>query len=114
MPLPAMWECDLADDSLRWSPGVYDLFGLPRGASITREDVLALYAPESLRELAALRRQAIATCGSFTFEAEICRPDGARRWIRIMADVITRDGRATHLYGSKQDVTTAWRAACVG
>lgn len=28
------WECHLADDSLSWTDGVYDLFGLPRGSAI--------------------------------------------------------------------------------
>jgi PAS domain-containing protein len=103
--LPAAWECDLADDSLRWSPGVFDLFGLPRDSIPLRDDVVRQYAPESRAELERLRGHAIATCGSFTFEAEIRWPDGSPRWIRIMADVVTRDGRATHLYGCKQDIT---------
>lgn len=103
--LPAMWECDLADDSLRWSPGVFDLFGLSRGMPIERPAVVNQYTPASRAELDRLRSHAIATCGSFTFEAEIRRTDGTPRWIRIMADVVTRDGRATHLYGSKQDIT---------
>jgi PAS domain-containing protein len=103
--LPAAWECDLADDSLRWSPGVFDLFGLPRGASVRRSDVVRQYTPESRAELDRLRSHAIATCGSFTFEAEIIRPDGTPCWIRIMADVVMQGGRATHLYGSKQDIT---------
>lgn len=103
--LAAAWECDLADDSLRWAPGVFDLFGLERGAALRREEVVLLYAPESRAMLDHLRGHAIATCGSFTFEAEIRRPCGDLRWIRIAADVVARDGRATHLYGTKQDVT---------
>jgi PAS domain-containing protein len=103
--LPAAWECDLADDSLRWAPGVFDLFGLERGGVLRREDVVLQYMPESRALLDRLRSHAIATCGSFTFEAEIRRPDGDLRWIRIAADVVARDGRATHLYGTKQDVT---------
>lgn len=103
--LAATWECDLSDDSLRWSPGVFDLFGLPRGVPVERGAVVDQYTPESRAELDRLRSNAIATCGSFTFEAEIRQPDGSPRWIRIMADVVTRDGRATHFYGSKQDIT---------
>jgi hypothetical protein len=34
-PHAGCWECNLADNSLIWSGGVYDLFGLPRGAAIT-------------------------------------------------------------------------------
>ena len=108
--LPAAWECDLADDSLRWAPGVFDLFGLERGGVLRREDVLLQYTPDSRTLLDRLRSHAITTCGSFTFEAEIRRPDGELRWIRIAADVVARDGRATHLYGTKQDVTAEMQA----
>ena len=84
---------------------MFDLFGLPRGVPVERSTVVDQYTPDSRAELDRLRSNAIATCGSFTFEAEIRQPDGTPRWIRIMADVVTRDGRATHLYGSKQDTT---------
>ena len=53
----------------------------------------------------ACAADAIARCGSFTFEAQFRRLDGALRWMRISADVACRDGRATHLYGLKQDIT---------
>src|SRR3546814_5354318 len=46
-PLPAAWECDLNGDVLTWAPGVFDLFGLPRGCPISRCDTAAMYAPES-------------------------------------------------------------------
>lgn len=108
--LPVAWECDLADESLRWAPGVFDLFGLPRGAAIKRSEVVLQYLPDSRAELERLRSHAIATCGSFTFEAQIRSFDGALRWIRIAADVVSRDGRATHLYGTKQDVTAEMQA----
>lgn len=110
-PLPAAWECDLDGDVLRWAPGVYDLFGLPHGCQISRDDIVAMYAPESRARLAQLRSHAIATCGSFTFEAHILRPDGTPRWMRVTADVLCRDGRATHLYGAKLDITAEMPAA---
>jgi len=103
--LAAAWECNLADDSLRWAAGVFDLFGLERGSALRREAVLLHYAPESRALLDQLRSHAIATCGSFTFEAAIRRANGDLRWLRIAADVVAKDGRATHLYGTKQDVT---------
>jgi PAS domain S-box-containing protein len=105
LPLPARWECDLADDSLRWSPGIYDLFGIPRGTRLDRRDIVAMYVEESRVLLDRLRTEAIAECGSFTFEAQIRRRDGELRWMRVSADIIGRDGRAMRLYGLKQDIT---------
>jgi PAS domain S-box-containing protein len=104
-PMPAAWECDLSDDSLRWTPGVFEIFGLPADRPVRRDDVVAMYTPESQAELKRLRDAAIAGCGSFTFDAEIRRPDGETRWMRVTADVEVRNGRPVYLYGLKQDIT---------
>lgn len=105
LPIQARWECDLSDDSLSWSDGVYDLFGLERGTPVTRETILAMYSAESREELGRLRTTAIAEHGSFTFEAKIRRPDGQLRWMRVTADVEAENGVARYLYGTKIDVT---------
>ena len=105
LPLPGAWRCDLADNSLTWSKGVFELFGIPHGARIDRREVVALYADESRELLERLRSDAIANCGSFTFEARIRRADGEWRWMRVTADVVASGGRATHLYGMKQDIS---------
>lgn len=104
-PMPAAWECDLSDDSLRWTPGVFEIFGLAPDQPVRRDDVVAMYSAESQAELKRLRDEAIANCGSFTFDAEIRRADGETRWMRVTADVEARDGRAVYLYGLKQDIT---------
>ncbi|ODP37404.1 PAS domain-containing protein [Sphingomonas turrisvirgatae] len=108
--LQALWQCDLRDQSLTWSPGVYELFGLPRDASVQRDDIVAMYLPESRNQLARLRSTALATLGSFTFEAQIRRADGELRWMRVTADVACEDGVARYLYGSKVDVTDEMNA----
>jgi len=104
-PLPAYWECDLITGALRWSPGVYDLFGLPRDSMPERDTIAGMYVDDSREMLERLRDAAIAECGSFTFDAQIRRADGELRWMRLTADVITKDGRAVQLYGTKQDIT---------
>ncbi|WP_343519910.1 PAS domain-containing protein [Sphingomonas sp.] len=110
MPIHAAWQCDLTDNSLIWSDGVYDLFGLTRGSALDRDAVVAMYLPESRLELARLRDAAIAGCGSFTFEARIRRADGEIRWMRVTADVVREGGVARYLYGTKIDVTAEMAA----
>ena len=105
LALPAAWQCDLATEKLSWSTGVFDLFGIPPGAAIDRRSTLEFYVPESRRLLDRLRTEALETCGSFTFEAQIRRVDGGLRWMRLNADVQKRNGRAVTLYGTKQDIT---------
>jgi len=99
------WQCDLSDGSLSWSPPVFALFGLDPACPIDRRAALEMYEPESRLLMERLRAQAIDERGSFTMEAQIRRADGALRWMRLTADVVCRGGRATHLYGMKQDIT---------
>lgn len=104
-PLPAAWQCDLADDSLRWTDGVYDLFGIARGTELDRRETAEMYVAESRELLERLRSKAIANRESFTFEAKIKRMDGEFRWMRVTADIVCKAGRVRLLYGTKQDIT---------
>lgn len=103
--LPAAWECELATETLRWSPGVYDLFGFPRGSVVARAEAVAMYTPESAVLLEQVRSRAVAEGSSFTIDVTIRRRDGALRRMRLTADVECEDGRPVRLYGTKQDVT---------
>ncbi|WP_294258639.1 PAS domain-containing protein [uncultured Sphingomonas sp.] len=105
IPLPAAWECDLATDALRWAPGVYDLFGVPRSEPLSRDDVVGMYTPESQALLREVRERAIAEGSSFTIDVAIRRRDGELRKMRLTADVECENGRPVRLYGTKQDVT---------
>lgn len=107
VPLPAAFRCDLRDNSLIWAPGVFDLFGYARGTAPDRREVVELYTGESRELLERLRSEAIATAGSFTFEADIVRLDGTPRRIRITADTQKVAGKTRWLYGLKQDITHA-------
>ncbi len=99
------WRCELADSSLYWTAGIYDLFGLPADARIDRRDAVSMYAEESRETMERLRAEAIDRGGRFSLEAEIVRTDGARRWMRLTGDVIVEGGRARRLHGLKQDIT---------
>ena len=100
-----LWSCDLADETLSWTSGVYALFGLPAGAQLDRRDTVAMYEPESRALMERLRAAAIAGQGPFTLDARIVRADGSRRWMRLTGDVVRRGGEAVQLYGLKQDIT---------
>lgn len=103
------WECDLTDDRLTWSPGVYDLFGLPRGASVSRDEALSLYAERSRAALERLRAYAIRHRRGFTLDVELRPADGGRRWMRIVAAPLCAAYQAVRLHGFKRDVTCEYR-----
>lgn len=99
------WTCDLTDSAIGWTSGIFDLFGLSPADAIDRRDTVALYDEESREAMERLRTLAILQGRAFTMEARIVRPDGERRWMKLSADVVRKDGRTTRLFGLKQDIT---------
>ncbi|MXO65850.1 GGDEF domain-containing protein [Altericroceibacterium endophyticum] len=99
------WSCDLSDNGLNWTSGVYDIFGLPHETVVDRRETLDMYAEESRDELERLRAEAIARSGIFTLDAQVRRSDGEKRWMRIHGEMIRSAGAAPILHGLKQDVT---------
>jgi len=95
------WECNLEDNSLIWSGGVFDIFGLPRGSLITREDAAALYSEDSRAKMEALRAHAIRHRRGFTLDAEIRPVIGAARCMRLICAPVCEGDRAVRLHGLK-------------
>ena len=95
------WECDLRDDSLVWSGGVYDIFGLPRGEKVTRNQAILIYSENSRLVMNRLRTYAIRHRRGFTLDAEICPTTGGRRWIRLIAAPVCGDEGVERLHGVK-------------
>lgn len=95
------WECDLSDNSLTWSGGVYDIFGLPRNAAISREESVTYYHEESRAKMERLRAYSIKHGRGFTLDVEIRSAVGEDRWMRLIAAPVCVDGRAAQLHGLK-------------
>jgi PAS domain-containing protein len=104
-----IWSCELADNALTWSGSVYDLFGLPRGARISRPETVALYSEHSRALMERLRAYAIKHRRGFTLDAEILPAGGGRRWMRLVAAPIDDGARVVRLYGLKRDVSHEYR-----
>ena len=104
------WRCELSDQRLAWTPAVFDLFGIEPGRPLDRREAVERYTPDSRAAMERLRAAAIDSGDPFTFDAELARDDGSRRWIRVWGEVERRNGRAVALNGWKQDIT-AERAA---
>lgn len=99
------WSCNLSDNGLSWTSGVYDIFGLTHETAVDRRQTLDLYAEESRDAVERLRAEAIVRCGIFTLDAQVKRPDGEMRWMRINGEMVRPVGAAPILHGLKQDVT---------
>lgn len=99
------WECHLANETLTWTDGVYDLFGLRRGSEIQRSAILDLYEERSRREMDRLRTSAICGGQGFALDCRILTSGGEKRWMRLVVGVGYQHGRPYRIFGSKQDVT---------
>jgi PAS domain-containing protein len=103
-----LWECDLRDNALTWTAGVFDLFGLPRDAMIERDAIAALYTESSRAAMERLRAHAIKHRRGFTLDAEIVPVTGPHRWMRLIAAPVCVGPRVVRLHGDKQDVGAAY------
>ncbi len=101
-----VWDCDLSDNSLTWSDEVYDIFGIPRGAAVTRYEAVALYAEESRAAMEKLRAYAIRHRRGFTLDVEIRPALAARRWMRLIAAPLCVGEQVVRLQGLKFIVPT--------
>jgi PAS domain-containing protein len=95
------WECDLTDNALTWSGGVYDIFGLPRGTNISREECVAFYSEESRAKMDRLRSYSIRHMRGFTVDVEIRAAVGEDRWVRLIGAPVSDGSRTVRLHGLK-------------
>jgi PAS domain-containing protein len=95
------WECDLRDNELTWSGGVYDIFGLPRDVPVTREECVSFYSEGSRAKMERLRAYSIKHRRGFTLDVEIRAAVGEDRWVRLIAAPVVSGGRAVRLHGLK-------------
>lgn len=98
-----LWECDLADDSLTWSGGVFDIFGLPRGIAVSRKEALGFYSEGSRSAMERLRSFAIRKKCGFTLDVEIRLALGESRRMRLIGAPVCdpESGAVTRLHGLK-------------
>ena len=96
------WDCELADDTLGWSGGVYDIFGLPRGVEVTRKQAVGFYAEHSRAVMERLRSYSIRHKRGFTVDAEIWpATGGGSRWMRLSAAPVCDGDKVVRLHGLK-------------
>lgn len=95
------WECDLSDNTLTWSGGVNDIFGLPRGARLSRNEALSFYAEHSRAAMERLRAYGIRHKRGFTLDIELLPATGGSRWIRLVTAPVCENDRAVRLRGLK-------------
>ena len=96
------WECNLESNHLCWTPGTFDLFGIPRGSAVRREEVLEQYEADSRTQLETARGEAIRNGSGFSIEVDIFTRAATKNRLRINAAVEMSNGTPLRILGTKQ------------
>jgi PAS domain-containing protein len=107
-----LWHCDLSDNSLSWTSGVYDLFGIERGVAVPRPLATSLYQPDSREAMEQLRAYAIRHRRGFTLDVDIRPLDGSECTMRLIAAPILEGTRVIGLHGVKQFLPRGSAGSC--
>ena len=101
------WRIDLVDDTLSWSPQIYEIHGVaPESYAPDLKSAVAFYHPDDVDRVRKHLSDAIEGGQGFGFEAKLVRPDGEVRSVKSVGRVNTNElGDATSVFGVFLDVT---------
>ena len=100
------WELDGASLMVHWSEDMCRMLALPPGSSSALSEALELFAPEPRERLARLINECLHDGKPVDVQAPLASPDGAPRWIRLMAEALRDERQAIiGLHGVMQDIS---------
>jgi len=105
------WEVELATSEVIWSPEVCRIHGVAENYRPTIDQAIGFYAPSSQAAVVAAVERSVATGENFDLEAEIVRPNGELRGVRVVGSAGLAGGVVVRLSGAFQDVTERRRLA---
>jgi PAS domain S-box-containing protein len=101
-----IWEYDIVQDRVVWSPQLYEIFGIPEGTGIDYATYMAGIHPDDRGVLTQYVRQAIETQKGYAVQHRVVRGDGEVRVVLGIGEIVRDgDGRPVKLVGTAQDVT---------
>ncbi len=102
-----VYEWNLRDGSLWWSPDTYPLYGVePASFALTPDSFLALVHPDDRDELWRKTEASVSRREVFEHEYRVVRPDGAMRWVYNHSRVeVGPDGQPSLVTGVATDIT---------
>ncbi|MDQ4135944.1 MAG: PAS domain-containing protein [Pseudomonadota bacterium] len=107
----AVWESDTGTNTIKSSPELNRLLGLPADATPTADEIRARYAPGARERLQAAAVAALQRGECFAEdELEVIWPDGSHRWLLLRAEIeVVAPGRLRAI-GVAMDITARKRA----
>lgn len=101
------WDWDIVQGQLRWSDGIYRIFGLsPHGFGATYEAFLqAIHLDDRARVQQAVK-EAVEGGKPYGIDHRVVCPDGSERVVQERGEVtFDADGKASRMVGTVQDIT---------
>ncbi|WP_168196394.1 ATP-binding protein [Bdellovibrio sp. NC01] len=100
------WAFDCNDEKIYWTSGMFTIFGVnPNTFSLTLENIFSFYSPNDKDRIRTYFRSLPDLSEMVDEQAQIIRPDGTPIDVRIKCRAVYLNGKATHLYGTVQDIT---------
>jgi PAS domain S-box-containing protein len=107
----AVWENNTATNTIKSSPELNQLLGLPPEANPSADEIWARFAPGERTKLQAVTAAAIAREERFVEdEIKVIWPDGSQHWLLLRADIEAADFGEVRTIGVAMDVTARKRA----
>jgi PAS domain S-box-containing protein len=100
------WQWDPATDLLAFSDTAADIYGVPRGARMTRTQMRERVHPEDREAAADASQRALQDRTLYHHEYRVPRAGGGQRWVLVQGmGIYTPDGALAGVHGVVQDVT---------
>ena len=101
------WDLDLGKNELRWSDGMYRIFGLtPQEFEGTYETFLERVHPDDRGYVDVSYKNSVKNHGRYNVVYRIIRPDGKVRYVHERAeDIKNKAGKTIRSIGTAQDIT---------
>lgn len=100
------WEYDLISESIRWTPEVYNIYGLEEGnGDVDLKQAMSYYDAEDREKLEAMIAKAIDDGEPYDLELKLFSADKKEKWVRTTCKPIRVYDRTVKLFGTIQDIS---------
>jgi len=100
------WISDLTTWTVRWSPQMFVIAGIPPAPVLSVKDAQAPIHPDDFPDFIATIKEATATGETRSVEHRWARPDGEIRWVHVdISSQCDAAGTCVRLFGTAQDIT---------
>ena len=99
------WEFEIKTMNGFWSEEAARIFDFPGKVTLTVEEGISLFKPESRQTILNVLKEAIEHRKPFDLEFEIETIQKNKRWVRSLGGPVIEHGEAVKIRGSYQDIT---------